>query len=302
MKNSKPLTLRGIVPPMITPLLGNDQLDVDGLERLLERMISGGVHGMFVLGTTGEAPSLSYRLRREVIRESARIIRGRVPMLVGVTDTSFEETLSLSAYAAENGADALVVAPPYYFAPSGRELRQYYANLAKQLPLPMILYHMPELTKVWFDQDLVKFAIDTPEIIAMKDSSGNLDFFWRTVQLARVRPGFPVLVGPEHLLAASVRLGGSGGVNGGANVFPEFFVQMFEAAQANDVPVMDALQKKIDRLNDIYAVAKGGMAVCRGIKYALQCLGICGELPAEPFHVMPNDEKQKIEAILAELK
>lgn len=302
MSHTKFPVLRGVIPPVITPLSANDRLDIPGLERLLERMLAGGVHGVFLLGSTGEAPSLSYRLRRQFIQEAIRIVANRVPVLTGVSDTSFDETLSLAAFAADAGSDALVVAPPYYFPASGRELRQYFANLAKRLPLPMILYHMPELTKVFFDLDLVKFAIDTPEIVALKESSGNLDFFWRSCSLAKARENFPVLMGPEHLLGVSVRLGGSGGVNGGANVFPQIFVQMFESAVANDVEKMEILQKKIDRLNDVYAVPKGGMGVCRGIKYALAHLGVCCDLPAEPFHLLPDDEKNQIAAIVDELQ
>lgn len=302
MDPTLPLPLEGIIPPMITPLLSNEQLDLEGLERLIEHMLAGGIHGLFILGSTGEAPSLSHRLRREVIRESARLVAGRVPVLAGVTDTSFDETVELSNFAAEVGVSAVVAAPPFYFPASGRELRKYYEHLVKQLPLPMILYHMPELTKVRFDLDLVKFAMETPEIIALKESSGDLDFFWRCCGIASQRPNFPVFIGPEHLLAPSIRLGGSGGVNGGANVFPELFVQMFYAAKKGDAEKMARLQTKIDRLNDIYAAASGGMGVCRGIKYALKCLGICGELPAEPFHVMLDEEKKKIETILEELK
>src|SRR6266536_2967872 len=93
------LELKGIVPPMITPLLGPDQLDVAGFERLLERVLNGGVHGVFMLGTTGEAPSLSYRLRREVIDRSCQIVRGRVPVLVGITDTSMVEAVGLARHA-----------------------------------------------------------------------------------------------------------------------------------------------------------------------------------------------------------
>src|SRR5947209_12413291 len=83
-----PRPLSGIVPPMITPLQGPDQLDEAGLERLIEHMLVGGVHGLFVLGSSGEAPHLSYRLRRELIERTCRQVAGRVPVLVGITDTS----------------------------------------------------------------------------------------------------------------------------------------------------------------------------------------------------------------------
>jgi len=86
-----PQPLRGIVPPMVTPLRARDELDVAGLECLIEHMINGGVHGIFILGTCGEGPSLSYRLRRELIERTSRQVRRRVPLLVGITDTAFVE-------------------------------------------------------------------------------------------------------------------------------------------------------------------------------------------------------------------
>src|ERR1700740_1981819 len=106
---------RGIIPPLITPLVQRDELDVAGLEKLIEHVLSGGVHGLFILGTTGEAPSLSYRLRRELIDAVCRFVRGRVPVLVGITDTAFVESVSLACHAADAGAEALVVSTPYYF-------------------------------------------------------------------------------------------------------------------------------------------------------------------------------------------
>jgi hypothetical protein len=108
-----PRPLRGIVPPMITPLRDRDELDVPGLERLIEHILAGGVHGLFILGTSGEAPSLSYRLRRELVDRVCRQVAGRVPVLVGITDTSFVEALHLARHAAAAGAQAVVTSTPY---------------------------------------------------------------------------------------------------------------------------------------------------------------------------------------------
>src|SRR5437867_688401 len=116
---------RGIFPPMVTPLRDRDTLDVAGVERLIEHIIAGGVHGLFILGTTGEAPSLSYRLRRELIERTCRQVAGRVPVLVGVTDTAFVEAIDLARVAADAGAKALVLAAPYYFPNSQPELLEY---------------------------------------------------------------------------------------------------------------------------------------------------------------------------------
>src|SRR5580658_2115572 len=98
--------LRGIIPPIVTPLRARDELDVAGLERLVEHILAGGVHGLFVLGTTGEAPSLSYRLRRELIERTCRQVAGRVPVLVGITDTAFTESLQVAQWSVKSGAES----------------------------------------------------------------------------------------------------------------------------------------------------------------------------------------------------
>ena len=129
MENKFKSPLCGIIPPLVTPLKDNETLDVESLERLIEHLIAGGVHGLFILGTTGEEQSLSYRIRKQVIEETCRINQGRLPVLVCITDTSIEESVSLAHYAAECGASGVVSAPPYYFAPSQEELVMYYEEL-----------------------------------------------------------------------------------------------------------------------------------------------------------------------------
>ena len=113
------LSIKGIIPPVITPLIDNNTLDIKGLEKLAEYLISGGVHGLFILGTTGEAPSLRYELRKEFIRRTCELVNHTIPVLVGITDTSFDNTLEMAEYSQKAGADAVVVAPPLlcsYFA------------------------------------------------------------------------------------------------------------------------------------------------------------------------------------------
>ena len=124
----------GIIPPMVTPLRDRDALDVAGLERLIEHILAGGVHGLFILGTTGEGPSLSYRLRKELIERTCHQVKGRVPVLVGITDTAFQESLNVARWSADAGADSLVVAPPYYLPEAQPELQEYLDHL---VPAPL---------------------------------------------------------------------------------------------------------------------------------------------------------------------
>src|SRR4051812_8767861 len=119
----------GIIPPLVTPLCDRDRLDHGGLERLVEHVVGGGVSGVFILGTTGEAPSLGYRLRRELIERVCRLTAGRVPVLVGITDTAFVESVDLARSAADAGAAAVVLSTPYYFPVGQTELTAYVRNL-----------------------------------------------------------------------------------------------------------------------------------------------------------------------------
>ncbi len=121
--------LKGIVPPLVTPLQNRDSLDEPGLERLIEHVIAGGVSGLFILGTTGEAQSLSYRLRRELITRVCQQVQNRLPVLVGITDTAFEESLHLARFAADAGATQLVLSTPYYFPAGQTELTEYIRHL-----------------------------------------------------------------------------------------------------------------------------------------------------------------------------
>jgi len=132
---------------MVTPLRGRDELDLAGLERLVEHILSGGIAGLFILGTTGEGPSLSYSLRRELIELTCRQVRSRVPVLVGITDSAFVESVNLARHAATAGADALVLAPPYYFAEGQPELQEYLEHLAAEVPLPIFLTTLPIIPK-----------------------------------------------------------------------------------------------------------------------------------------------------------
>jgi 4-hydroxy-tetrahydrodipicolinate synthase len=293
----------GIIPPMVTPLRDRDALDVAGLERLIEHILAGGVHGFFILGTTGEGPSLGYRLRKELIERTCRQVNRRVPVLVGITDTAFQESLNVARWSADAGADAVVVAPPYYLPEGQPELQEYLGHLVPELPLPLFLYNMPALTKVSFELETLRRAMDEPRIIGLKDSSGNMTYFHRAAGLLKHRPDWSLLIGPEELLSDAVFAGGHGGVNGGANVFPKLYVKLFEAARAGDVERARALHAHVMAVSDsLYRVGHHASAIIKGIKCALSLLGVCDDFMAEPFARFHEPERARVRQILDELK
>jgi 4-hydroxy-tetrahydrodipicolinate synthase len=296
------MKLQGIIPPMVTPLRGRDELDVTGLERLVEHVLAGGVSGLFILGTTGEGPGLSHGLRREMIDCVCRQVNSRVPVLVGITDTSFVESAELARHAASKGAAAVVAAPPYYLPEAQPELQQYIDHLLAELPLPLFLYNIPSLTKVHFELETVQRVLDEPRIVGFKDSSGDLAYFKNVAELARRRPDWSLLSGPEEQLLDTLQLGGHGGVNGGANIFPALYVKLYEAFRAGNIARARELQKQIQRVSDsLYRIGKYSSSIIKGIKCALACRGICDDFMAEPFHRFRAEERELVKTRLTEL-
>ncbi|MEQ2515559.1 dihydrodipicolinate synthase family protein [Bacteroides zhangwenhongii] len=294
--------LSGIIPPLVTPLLDDDVLDVEGLNRLIEHLIAGGVHALFVLGTTGEAQSLSYKLRVEMIKNTCRITKGRLPVLVCISDTSIVESVNLARIAADNGADAVVSAPPYYFAAGQPELIEFYENLTPQLPLPLFLYNMPTHTKVNFAPATIQRIAEDPRVIGFKDSSANAVYFQSVMYALKERQDFSMLVGPEEIMAESVLLGAHGGVNGGANMFPELYVELYNAAKNTNLEELKRLQEKVMQISaTIYTVGQHGSSYLKGLKCALNLLGICSDYVAAPFHKFEQREREKIWKALQKL-
>lgn len=298
--SQKPLS--GIIPPMVTPLLDDQTLDKVGLSRLIEHLIDGGVHGIFVLGTTGEAPSLAYALRQELIDLTCIQTNGRVPVMVGITDSAPEESVRLAQYAARVGAAAVVAAPPYYFGMDQPELIAFYRDLADQSPLPLYLYNMPSHTKINIALTAVQILSEHPNIIGLKDSSGNAVYFNAVLHAMKDAPSFSLLVGPEEMMASSVLMGGNGGVNGGANMFPSLYVDLYNAAVNQDHAKVLELQAKVMEISRrIYCSGKNGTGYLQGLKTALAALGICSGYVASPLGNFNEEEKDRIKEHLSYL-
>ena len=295
--------LSGIIPPLVTPLKDNDTLDVESLENLIEHLIAGGVHGLFILGTTGEEQSLSYRLRKQMITETCRINAGRLPVLVCVTDTSIVESVNLAREAANSGASAVVSAAPYYFATGQPELAEFYEDMIPQLPLPIFLYNMPSHVKVNFSPETIRRIAENPKVKGFKDSSANIPYFQSVMYLMKARPDFSMLMGPEECTGEVVLMGANGGINGGANMFPELYVAMYNAASTGNLAEVRRLQRLIMQIStSIYTIGKHGSSYLKGLKCACSLLGVIkDDFLAAPFHKFNQPERDKVKAALDRL-
>jgi 2-dehydro-3-deoxy-D-pentonate aldolase len=293
---------RGIVPSLASPLLDRDSLDQTGLERLVEHVLAGGVHGLFILGTTGEGPMLSHSVRRELVRRTLAQVAGRVPVLVGITDTVFSESVALARFAVEHGAAAVVAAAPYYF-PAGREPMERWARtLARALPLPLVLSNMPEMVKMVLAADTILRLADESNIVGLEDSGGDLGLFDGYARIVREqRPDWSLLIGPEQMLPQAHGLGGHGSVCGGGNVVPSLFVKLQAALEARDDAAAAVLQGRVLSLGRLYGVGTQPCRVVVGIKNALHELGVCGAACAAWAEMFNAIQREQIAEFVAEI-
>jgi 4-hydroxy-tetrahydrodipicolinate synthase len=238
-----------------------------------------------------------------MIKESCRINRGRLPLLACISDTSIVESIRLANVAADCGADGVVSAPPYYFATGQPELAQFYEELVPQLPLPVFLYNMPSHVKVSFAPDTVRRIAQNPQVVGFKDSSANAVYFQSVMYKMQEREDFAMLVGPEEITGECVLLGAHGGINGGANMFPELYVAMYEAARNGHLQQVRRLQQYIMQISTtIYTVGQHGSSYLKGLKCALSLLGIINDdFVASPFYKFDAPEREKIRQALAAL-
>lgn len=297
-----PKPLSGIVVPLVTPLLDRYRLDLAALERIVERLIHGGVHGIFVLGSTGEGPSLSPDQRRTVIRQVCAQAAGRIPVVAGISDTCFSESARWAVEAEQAGASGLVLAPPYYLTASQGELIGYVERLARELPLPVLLYNAPSFTKLSWAPKTVQALADLPQVVGLKDSSADRIYFHNVRHLLGPRPDFAMLVGPEELLADLLLWGGHGGVSGGAHLWPRLYVDLYDAAVAGDFERLTRLHSHIMFVNTrIYGASTAPSSVFKAIKCGLSIMGICQDTMAEPLQTFTAQEREAVRMAMDEL-
>lgn len=287
--------LSGVIPPVVTPLISHDQLDVEAVDRIVNHLLEGGVSGLFVLGTTGEGPSVSYQIRYEMVERTCGAASERVPVLVGVTDSCLAESLALAEHAAACGALAIVAAAPYYFDVRQQALEAWFRQLADESPLPVMLYNMPGCVGVTLSLAIVESLSHHPNIVGIKDSGGDMVYFKSLCETHRGRSDFDIFMGPEERLAEAVALGANGGVCGGANLLPIVYTRLYSAAVRRDIAEIQHWDNTIaDLFASVYRDEQGQMKLIPGLKLALQECGLCQSVTAPPLDIVNPEHAQRI--------
>jgi len=296
--------IRGVVPPVVVPDTPDRKLDVASYERNLNRMIDAGVDGLFVLGSSGEVVFSTDERRDEVIRESVRIIDGRVPLMVGIIDTETERVIEQGKRAQAMGADALVATAPFYALGGATENEEHFRVLHDELELPIFAYDIPVCVHTKLGWKMLAQLGKEGVLAGVKDSSGD-DVSFRYLCQVNAKMGHPmsVLTGHEVVVDGAYLSGADGSVPGLANVEPYGYVRMWKAAQAGDWATARAEQDRLNEISHIFDVTSGLQGYAGGVgafKTALWLMGIfdSNQMP-RPVKAMEGANVEAIREVLA---
>ncbi len=278
----------GIIPPVISPLTPDEEVDRPAVKRFVDFLIAGGVHGLFILGSMGEGPYLRPAVRRELAEATVEAAAGRVPVLAGALESSTARVVEEMRRLAIPGIAAYVVTTPYYYGGFNvGELREHFRRVAGATDRPILAYNIPQNTHVSMKAELMLQLADLPHVVGVKDSSGD----WFEVQLLLLRQrslAFRVFQGNQIYAGASLLAGADGLVPGHANVCPELLVTMYNAAQRKDAAAVWAAQA---RLNELLHLR--GRAAIHTFKVVAQALGLMGDTVAAPLPRLGAEEARQ---------
>jgi 4-hydroxy-tetrahydrodipicolinate synthase len=244
--------LRGVIPPMISPLTTSRQVDAEAVDRVVDYILAGGCSGLFVLGGVGEGAWLSTAQRGGIVEATVRATAGRAPVLVGLMLPGTAPAREAALQAADAGADALVVGSPYYFGVDAASQQRHVEAILSATTLPVLLYNIPQCTHAPLAREAVEALSTEPRILGVKDSWGDLPYFQSLLTLKQRRPSFRVLQGHEHAAMASLLLGADGLIPGLGNVATRVLVSLVRAARAGDIATCQRLHGEIFELTGMF--------------------------------------------------
>lgn len=290
----------GILPAMITPMTSEYKVNIPALRKLIDYLIDGGVHGIFAIGTTGEFYSLTNAEYQEVLEVTVDQVAGRVPVYAGANAIGTKQSIELAQIAEKvGGISALSVLTPYFIGLTQQELYQHFEAIAKSTSLNMILYDNSPKTHLTIKPATVAKLADIPNIVGIKDSTGDLtntaDIIQRTTMEGK---NFHVMMGRDSLIHAALSYGATGAVAATANVAPQLVASIYNKYMAGDIQGSLEDQYKLVPLR----IAFGLGSFPTVIKEALELIGIEAGPCAMPTGVMTVEEKEQLKKVLIDME
>lgn len=286
----------GIIVPILTPMHGDESVNHQELRNQINRLIAAGVHGIFPMGTNGEGYILSWEEKLEILATCVDEVHGRVPVYAGTGCISTQETIRLSREAAKLGADVLSVITPSFAAASQEELYAHYAAVTEAVDKPVLLYNIPARTGNALQPATVERLAKLPGIVGIKDSSGNFDMILQYIERTRGMD-FTVLSGNDSLILWTLLAGGTGGVAGCANVFPENMVAIYRRYMAGDITGAREAQDAIRPFRDCFRFGNPNTVVKTAVGMLGYPVGPC----RAPFHRLSEEGTRALEKTLQQL-
>jgi len=258
---------QGILPALVTPFTSDDQIDENAYRELI-RFVLPNVNGVVPCGTTGEFSSLSMKEKKQIIQICVDEVAGQVPVLAGTGCQSTRETLELTGWAKEAGADGALVVAPYFLKPSYNEIFDHYKQVDR-IGLPFVLYNIPQCAGThykWWTAEGMGLAFEN--VVGMKDSSGDMPFFMAALE--KLRGAIRLFVGHDEIVGAALLAGADGAILASANLIPDIWQQIYRAAQQGDMEFVQRRHKEIQILTRLI-VRKGGP---QAVKEGLRMMGV----------------------------
>lgn len=292
----KTVEIRGIIPPIITPMNEDESINEAELRNQVNRQIKGGVHGLFPFGTNGEGYILNEAEKRQVLSIVIDETKGRVPVYAGTGCISTKDTIRQSIMAQSLGADVLSIITPSFAAASQNELYEHYKAVAQAVDMPIVLYNIPARTGNALAPATVARLSKIENIVGAKDSSGNFDNMLQYIEQTRDSGNFAVLSGNDSLILWNLLAGGTGGIAGCANVFPEVMSSIYNYYMAGD---LEHARKAQDSIRSFRACFKYGNPNTI-VKTAVGLLGYPVGRCRAPFNQVPEEGIEALKKVLAE--
>ncbi len=272
----KPFRPGGVNPALVTPFAKDESVDEAAFRRLIRHVIDH-VDGLVPCGTTGEFNYLTPEESKRLVQIAVEEARGK-PVIAGTGAAGTKLAIELSRDAQQAGATACLVVTPFFLHPSDKGIYQHFYEIAKALPdLPVILYNIPQVVDAYLPRRVVEDLADIPNIVGLKDSSGNLTYTMEILEYAGDR--INVLIGHDEVVLNALAGGASGMILASAQVYPEVWQAILQAVRRGDLETARALQRKVQKLSRIFCRYGGGVAV----KQALKMMGVDAGQPRSPL-------------------
>lgn len=294
----KQVELKGIIPPILTPMDREEKVNLEVLRQQVERMIAGGVHGLFPFGTNGEGYILSEQEKIEVLEAVVDQVKGRVPVYAGSGCISTADTVRMSKKAQELGADVLSIITPSFAVASQKELYDHYVEVARHVDIPIVLYNIPARTgNKLLPETVARLARDVDVIMGAKDSSGDWDNLQAYITLTRDLPkDFRVLSGNDSLILPCLKAGGAGGIAGCANVYPKVLASIYDLFQAGKLEEAQAAQDSIASFRAVFKYGNPNTVVKKAVALLGYPVGDC----RRPFNYLCDGGLEALKKVLNE--